>query len=126
MLKVLFKDAIKAPGKLLALCFVMYLASVSFFVAGFLVLLTARWLHKTMQQKAKAIEAAEAEAQAACVEAEKLAAAAKAAQAAKATPVTASVASSTSAANDTTATQPASTPRYAKSAVVIPFKTGTL
>ena len=126
MLKVLLKDAIKTPGKLLALCFVMYLASLSFFVAGFLALLAARWLHKTMQQKAKANEAAEAEAEAARVEAEKLAAASRAAQAAKATDVTASVASATSAANDTTAAEPTSNRRYAKSAVVIPLKTGTL
>jgi uncharacterized membrane protein len=127
MLKVLLKDAIKVPGKLLALCIVMYLASLSLFVAGFLLLLlAARWLHKAMQQKAKAIEAAEAEAEVARVEAERLAAASKAAEAAKATVPTASVASAASAANDTTAAGPTSTRRYAKSAVVIPFKTGTL
>ena len=126
MLKVLLKDAIKVPGKLFALCFVVYLASLSLFVAGFLLLLAARWLHKTMQQKAKAIEAAEAEAEVARVEAEKLAAASRAAEAARATVATASVASAASAANDTTAAAPTSTRRYAKSAVVIPFKTGTL
>jgi hypothetical protein len=126
MLKVLFKDSIKAPGKLLALCFVMYLASLSLFVAGFLVLLAIRWLHKTMQQKAKAIEAAKVETEVARVEAAKLAAASRAAQAAKPTAVTASVASATTAANDATAAEPTSNRRYAKSAVVIPFKTGTL
>jgi uncharacterized protein YdaU (DUF1376 family) len=127
MLKLLLKDAIKSPGKLLALCIVMYLASLSFFVAGFLVLLAARWIHKTMKQKVKAIETAEAEAEAeaARIEAEKLAAAAKAAQATKATVAAANVASATGAANDNTA-EPMSTPRYAKSAVVLPFKTGTL
>ncbi|MCI0150931.1 hypothetical protein KNO81_34240 [Paraburkholderia sediminicola] len=126
MLKILLKDAIKVPGKLVALCLVMYLASLSLFAEGFLLLLAARWLHKAMQQKAKAIEAAEAEAEVARVEAEKLAAASRAAEAARATVATASVASAASAANDTIAAAPTSTRRYAKSAVVIPFKTGTL
>jgi uncharacterized membrane protein len=130
MLTVLFKDAIKSPGKLLALCLVLYLATVSFFVAGFLALLAARWIQKSMQQKAKAIEAAEAEAEAARIEAEKLAAAARASQAAtraaKATVAAAPVASvAASAANDPNATPSTAAPQYAKSAVVIPFRTGT-
>jgi Zn-dependent protease with chaperone function len=130
MLKILFKDAIKSPGKLLALCLVLYLATVSFFVAGFLVLLAARWIQKSMQQKARAIEAAEAEAEAARIEAEKLAAAARASQAAaaaaKETVVVAPVASATGpAANDPNATRSTAVPQYARSAVVIPFRTGT-
>jgi hypothetical protein len=111
MLKLLFKDAIKTPGTLLALCFVMYLASMSFFVAAFLLLLAARWLQKTIQQKAKAVEAAEAEA--------------ARAQAAKPAVAPATVAPTVAAANEATAAQPAPKRQYAKSAVVIPFKAGT-
>ena len=122
MLKVLFKDAIKTPGKLLALCFVVYLGTISFVVAMFVMLLAARWVYVTMMKKAKAIEAAEAEAEAARIETEKLAAAAKAADAAKAR--TAAVAQATAAANDGAAV-PAPKKQYAKSAVVLPFKTGT-
>jgi hypothetical protein len=122
MLKVLFKDAIKTPGKLLALCFVVYLATISFVVDMFVMLLAARWVYVTMMKKAKAIEAAEAEAEAARIETEKLAAAAKAADAAKAR--TAAVAQATAAANDGAAV-PAPKKQYAKSAVVLPFKTGT-
>lgn len=116
MLKLLFKDAIKSPGKLLALCMVVYLATMSFFVAGFVFLLAARWLQKTMQKKAKALEAAEAEA----AKAEALKA--QAAQPVAAATVTATA---TAAANDTVAAPPAPKRQYAKSAVVIPFKTGT-
>lgn len=134
MLKVLLKDPIKTPGKLLALCIVMYLATVSFFVAAFLVLLTGRWLYKAMQNKTRAIEAAEKEAEAARVEAEKLAAIARTAEAARAAAAAASTTGATgttgattgtAAANDSSAAEPAAR-RYAKSAVVIPFRTGTL
>ncbi|APA90427.1 hypothetical protein BJG93_33095 (plasmid) [Paraburkholderia sprentiae WSM5005] len=122
MLKVMFKDALKTPGKLLALCLVVYLATISIVVAGFLILLAVSWVKVEMKKKAKAIEAAEAEAEAARIETEKLAAAARAADAAKVR--TADVAHATEAANDAAA-QPAPTKQYAKSAVVVPFRTGT-
>jgi hypothetical protein len=126
MLKVLFKDAIRSPGKLLALCLVVYLAAASFFVAGFLLLVAARWIQKSMQQKAKAIAAAEAEAEAARIEAEKLAAAARVAQTAKSAVADTPVASAAGpAANDPSASRSTAVPQYAKSAVVIPFKAGT-
>jgi hypothetical protein len=79
-------------------------------------------MYKAMMKKAKAIEAAEADAEAARIETEKLAAAARAADAAKAR--TAPVAHATPAANDPAA-KPAPMKQYAKSAVVVPFKTGT-
>jgi hypothetical protein len=119
MVKVLFKDAIKSPGKLFALCFVVYLATISIAVAGFLMLLAARWVSVEMKKKAKAIEAAEAEAEAARVEAEKLAASQRMATQVKAQAVPVATAS-----NDSVAT-PTPMKQYAKSAVVIPFKTGT-
>jgi hypothetical protein len=119
MLKVLFKDAIKSPGKLLALCFVVYFATISLAVAGFLILLAARWVMVEMKKKAKAIEAAEAEAEAARVEAEKLAASQRMAAQAKAQAVPVAPAS-----NDSVS-KPAPMKQYAKSAVVIPFRTGT-
>ncbi|NUX57938.1 hypothetical protein [Paraburkholderia youngii] len=122
MLKVLFNGALKTPGKLVALCLVAYLATISFVVCGLLMLLAARWVYKAMMKKAKAIETAEADAEAARIETEKLAAAARAADAAKAR--TAAVAHATAAANDPAA-QPAPMKQYAKSAVVVPFKTGT-
>lgn len=126
MLKVLFKDVLKSPGKLLALCLIVYLAAVSFFVAGFLLLVAARWIQKSMQQKAKAIAAAEAESEAARIETEKLAAAARAAQTAKTAVADTPVASAAGlAANDPSASQSTALPQYAKSAVVIPFRTGT-
>jgi flagellar biosynthesis component FlhA len=114
MLKLLFKDAIKTPGKLLALCLVVYLATISFFVLGFVLLLAARWLQKHMQQKAKALEAAEAEA-----------AKAKVTRTETAQPVVAAALKVAAAANDNVAVAPAPKRQYAKSAVVIPFKTGT-
>ncbi|MGF6782053.1 hypothetical protein [Paraburkholderia sp. GAS334] len=121
MLKHLFKDAIKSPVKLFLLCFVVYMAAASFLVAAFLFLLGARWLHKQMMLKAKALEAAEVEASKAEV--------AKAAEAVtvvatpvdvKATPAPASA----NAANDASV-EAAPAPQYAKSAVVLPFKTAT-
>jgi len=114
MLKLLLKDAIKHPGKLLALCFVVYLASMSFFVACFLALLGAGLARKSIQQKVKAAEAAEAEA-----------ANAEALKVQAAQPVAAATMTATAAANDTVAAPPAPKRQYAKSAVVIPFKTGT-
>ncbi|MGF6851157.1 hypothetical protein [Paraburkholderia sp. CI3] len=122
MLKVLFKDGFKTPGKLLALCLVVYLATISIVVAGFLILLAVSWVKFEMKKKAKAIEADEADAEAARIETEKLAAAARAADAAKAR--TAPVAHATAAANDP-AVKPAPIKQYAKSAVIVPFKTGT-
>jgi hypothetical protein len=118
MLTVLFKDAIKSPAKVLALCFIAYFATISFVVTVFLVLLAAHWVVKEMKKKGKAIFAAEAEAEAARIETEKLAA--RAAAEAKAEVASAA----TAAANDSNA-KPAPMKQYAKSAVVLPFKTGT-
>jgi hypothetical protein len=117
MLLVLFKDAIKSPAKVLALCFIAYFATISFIVSTFLLLIAAHWVVKEMK-KAKAIHAAEAEAEAARIEIEKLAARA----ATNAKPEVASAA--TAAANDSDV-KPAPAKQYAKSAVVLPFKTGT-
>jgi hypothetical protein len=114
MRKVLFRNAITSPGKLVALCFVVYFATISFAVAAFLLLLSARWVMVEMKKKAKAIEAAEA----ARAEAQKLASRQMAASGSVEN-VTASA-----AANDRVAA-PAPAKQYAKSAVVIPFKTGT-
>ncbi|REG45417.1 hypothetical protein B0G80_9012 [Paraburkholderia sp. BL6669N2] len=119
MLKVLFKNAITSPAKLLALCFVVYLATISFAVVGFLLLLSMRWLMVTMKKKAKAIEAAEAEAETARAEAEKLAASRQMAANGSVQDVPVATAS-----NDSVAA-PMPMKRYAKSAVIIPFKTGT-
>ncbi|MFM0756061.1 hypothetical protein [Paraburkholderia strydomiana] len=117
MLMVFFKDAIKSPAKVLALCFIAYFATISFVVFGLLVLLAIHWVVKEMKKKGKAILAAEADAEAARIEKEKLAARAGAEAKAE---VKAAV---TPAANDSSA-QPAATKQYAKSAVVLPFKTG--
>jgi uncharacterized protein YdaU (DUF1376 family) len=102
----------------LALCFIAYFATISFVVSTFLFLLAAHWVVKEMKKKAKAIHTAEAEAEAARIETEKLAARA----AANAKPEVASAA--TAAANDSNVKQ-APAKQYAKSAVVLPFKTGT-
>jgi hypothetical protein len=116
MLTVLFQDAIKSPRKVLALCFIAYFATISFVVSTFLVLLAAHWVVKEMKKKSKAILAAEAEA--ARIETEKLAA--RAAADAKV-----EVASAASAAANDSNVKPATMKQYAKSAVVLPFKTGT-
>lgn len=62
MLKLFVADVMKSPGKLLALCFVVYLAAMSFFVGLFLFLVAIHWVRKQIMLKAKAFEAAEAEA----------------------------------------------------------------
>ncbi|MGF6997373.1 hypothetical protein [Paraburkholderia sp. GAS32] len=121
MVQVLFKDAIKTPGKLLALCLIVYFASKSFVIGLFLFLLGVAWLVSAMKKKAKAILAAEAEAEAARVEAEKLAASARVAAQAKAQ----AAAMTGMAASNDSSIKPAPVKQYAKSAVVIPFKTGT-
>ncbi|MFL9995243.1 hypothetical protein PQR34_32400 [Paraburkholderia sediminicola] len=114
MLKPLFKDAIKTPWKLLALCLVVYLATLSLVVLIFVGFLAGHWLRKTIQQKTKALEAAEAEA--------------KRAEAATpivpAAPVVATVTPANPAVAPAAA-QPIPKRQYAKSAVVIPFRTGT-
>lgn len=117
MLMVLFKDAIKSPAKVLALCFIAYFATISFVVAAFLFLLGTHWVITAMKKKTKAILSAEADAEAARNEAEKLAARASA-------EVRPQAHAATAAANDSNAT-PAPMKQYAKSAVVLPFKTGT-
>ncbi|MGF6915891.1 hypothetical protein [Paraburkholderia sp. 40] len=122
MLIVFFKDAIKSPAKVLALCFIAYFATISFVVLGFLVLLAIHWVVKEMKKKGKAILAAEADAEAARIEKEKLAA--RAGAEAKAEVKAEVKAAVTPAANDSSV-QPAATKQYAKSAVVLPFKTGT-
>ncbi|OBR54037.1 hypothetical protein [Paraburkholderia tropica] len=62
MRKLFIEDVMKSPGKLLALCFIVYLASQSFFVGFFLFCLGVRWFRKQLVLKAKALETAEAEA----------------------------------------------------------------
>jgi hypothetical protein len=115
MLKLLLKDLLKSPGKLLALCLVLYLATISFFVGLFLVALVVHSLKKAIVTKAKALEAAEAEAARELADKAREQALAEAAQ--------------KSAAPTAAAAQPVqSAPQrqYAKSAVVIPLKrTGT-
>jgi hypothetical protein len=116
MLELFVKDVLKSPGKLVALCFVIFLASMSFFVGVFLVVATGYWLRKQLMLKAKALQAAEAEAdrvraEQARDEALKNASAANTAQAPSA---------------PTAAAQATPIRQYAKSAVVIPMKkTGT-
>lgn len=114
MLKLLFKDVITSPWKLLAMCLVVYLATLSLIVFIFVLFVAGHWIRKTIQQKTKALEAAEAEA--------------KRAQAAPpvvpVAPVVATVAPAQPAVAPAAA-QPAPKRQYAKSAVVIPFRTGT-
>jgi hypothetical protein len=117
MLEMIFKNAIKHPFKLLALCYVAYLASMSFFVVGLLLLLAAGWI----RQKVKAAAKAQAEAVA---ETER-------AEATKAKTVMAEPVAKVEhinvapAVNDITAAQPTPIRQYARSAVVIPFRSGT-
>ncbi|MBB4518260.1 hypothetical protein GGD68_007066 [Paraburkholderia fungorum] len=120
MLMMFFKDAIKSPAKTLALCFIAYFATISFVVFGLLVLLAIHWVVKEMKKKGKAILATEADAEAARVETEKLAAR----TAAEAKPDAKPAATTTAAANDSNA-KPTPRKQYAKSAVILPFKTGT-
>jgi hypothetical protein len=107
MLKLLLKDAIRSPFKLLAICMVAYLAATSFFVGIFVAVLAVRFFIQTMKKKAKELEAADAEA----------------ARAEAAKPVV--PASPAKAATPEEAVAPAPVRQYAKSAVVIPFRTGT-
>ncbi|TCK33427.1 hypothetical protein B0G84_7647 [Paraburkholderia sp. BL8N3] len=118
MLKVLLKDAIKSPATVLALCFIVYFATISFVVSGFLFVLAAHWVVKEIKKKEKGILAAEADAEAARIETEKLVARAAAEAKAQVAPA------ATAASNDNNA-KPAPMKQYAKSAVVLPFKTGT-
>ncbi|WP_321817839.1 MULTISPECIES: hypothetical protein [unclassified Paraburkholderia] len=116
MLELFVKDVLKSPGKLVALCFVIYLASMSFFVGVFLAAATVYWVRKQLMLKARAIQAADAElerqrADQVRDEALRQAAAASAFQ----TPAV------PAAANQATPAR-----QYARSAVVIPMKkTGT-
>ncbi|MGQ7932225.1 hypothetical protein [Paraburkholderia sp. D1E] len=112
MLKLLLKDATKTPWKLLALCLVVYLATLSLVVFIFVAFLAGHWLRKTIQQKTKALEAAEAK---------------RAEAATPVVPAAPAVATVTPAnpAVAPAAAQPAPKRQYAKSAVVIPFRTGT-
>lgn len=117
MLELLFKHLFRSPGKLLALCLVVYLAAQSFFVGVFLAIVAARWVHKHLVLKAKALEAAEADA------ARELAD--KAREQAQAAAAQKSAGAATPAAEVATAASPVQR-QYAKSAVVIPMKkTGT-
>ena len=110
MLKFLLANALRSPGRLLALCVVIYIASQSFFVALFVVGLVIAAIRSEIKKKLKAAEVQEAEAKQA--EAEQLRSDIATAQPAKtevpAEPV-----------------KPAPVREYAKSAVVIPFRTGT-
>lgn len=114
MLKLLFKDAIKTPWKLLALCLVAYLASMSVIVFIFLALLGCQWVRSTIQKNARALASAGTESNRT----------EPASPVTPVTPATATVACPTPAAS--VGVSP-STPKrqYAKSAVVIPFRTGT-
>ncbi|MGU7775636.1 hypothetical protein ACV229_36475 [Burkholderia sp. MR1-5-21] len=112
MLKRLFKNAIKSPFKLFALCMVVYLATMSMFVAGFIVLLAGSWLRTEIAKQRKAMEEADAAERAEAAEAAKLAKQ-RVAQATAA------------AANDDVAHPTPPNQRYAKSAVVLPLKTGS-
>ncbi|CAG9208285.1 hypothetical protein EHZ19_24935 [Paraburkholderia bannensis] len=115
MLKLFVGDVMKSPGKLLALCLVVYLATMSFFVGLFLFLVAIHWVRKQIMLKAKAFEAAEAEAareRANEVREQALKADAKPAE--QVAPVSVAVA------------QVTPVRQYARSAVVIPMKkTGT-
>lgn len=114
MLNLLFKDAIRTPWKLLALCLVVYLATLSLVVFIFVAFLGGHWIRKTIQKKTRALDAAEAEA--------------KRAEAAPPVVPAAPVVATVTPANPAVApgaAQPAPKRQYAKSAVVIPFRTGT-
>lgn len=110
MLKLFLANALKSPGRLLALCVVIYIASHSFFVGLFVVGLVIAAIRSEIRKKVKAAEAQQAEAKQA--EAEQLRSDLAKAQSEKteipAEPV-----------------KPAPAREYAKSAVVIPFRTGT-
>jgi hypothetical protein len=112
MLDLLIKDVLKSPGKVLALCLIVYLATLSFFVCLFLGALGARWLYK----KAKALEAAEREAARERAD--------KARE--QAQPEAQKSAATVSPASAGVTVDTAPKRQYAKSAVVIPLKkTGT-
>ncbi|HHX4058055.1 TPA: hypothetical protein ACU967_006915 [Burkholderia contaminans] len=107
MLTLLFKSAFKSPFKLLALCLVLYIATTSFFVAGIVMLAVAHWAKTEFDKRRRAAQAPEvAERPAGSDAAQQLHRAAK-----------------VPAANDATESTPKR--QYAKSAVVIPIKTGT-
>ncbi|MDQ7980359.1 hypothetical protein QYH69_24275 [Paraburkholderia sp. SARCC-3016] len=107
MLKLLLRNATTSPGKVLAVCLVLYLASMSFFVGIFVAVLAVRFFIQTMKKKAKELEAADAEA----------------ARSEAARPVV--PAAPVAAAMPEESVSPAPVRQYAKSAVVIPFRTGT-
>ncbi|MFC0403148.1 hypothetical protein [Paraburkholderia rhizosphaerae] len=107
MLKLLLKDAIKSPFRLLALCMAVYLAATSFFVGLFVAVLAVRFVVKFMKEKAKAIATEAADA-------------ARAEAAIPVMPVSPAVTATPEA-----AVEPTPAPQYAKSAVIIPFRTGT-
>lgn len=114
MRKQFVEDVLKSPGKLVALCCIVYLATMSFFVGFFLFCLAIRWVRKQVALKAKAIEAADAEAARSHADQERERAL-RAAAAAQSTPP-----------SPPTIDQPVAPRQYARSAVVIPLKkTGT-
>ncbi|WP_175772993.1 hypothetical protein [Paraburkholderia phenazinium] len=117
MLELLFKNAIKHPGKLLALCFVAYLATMSFVVFGLLLLLAVGWIRQKVRAAAKA--QAEAQAEARRAEAARV-------KAVNPDPVAKVETVNVAPATNDAAIAPAAPPRqYARSAVVIPFRSGT-
>jgi hypothetical protein len=107
MLKLLLKNAIRSPFKLFAACMVVYLAATSFFVGLFVAVLFARFVMQTMKKKAKELESA----------------AADAARAEAVKPVVPASPAQVASPEDAVASAPVR--QYAKSAVVIPFRTGT-
>lgn len=110
MLKLLLANALRSPGRLLALCVVIYIASISFFVGLFVVVLVIAAVRSEIKKKLKAAEAQATETKQA--EAEQLRSDFAKAQSEK-TEVPAEPG------------KPAPVREYAKSAVVIPFRTGT-
>ncbi|HKR42211.1 MAG TPA: hypothetical protein VJU59_21480 [Paraburkholderia sp.] len=114
MRKLFVEDVLKSPGKLLALCFIVYLAATSFFVGIFLCFVAVRWFRKQLVLKAKALEAADAEA------------ARERANEAREQALNTATANAAAQASPTPVTQTPPARQYARSAVVIPMKkTGT-
>jgi hypothetical protein len=118
MFKHLLKDAFKSPWKLLGVCLVIYMASMSMFVSGILVLAGIRHLRREHRGKMKAMRETEIREHG---ESD--------AQAKADAPVAhqANTIKRQAAANDAIqqSASKQTQKQYAKSAVVVPFKTGS-
>ncbi|RQM59657.1 MULTISPECIES: hypothetical protein [Burkholderia] len=106
MLKLLCKNAIRSPFKVLALCMVVYIASMSLFVVGLLVLIAGNWLRGEIAKQRTAMQEAEAAERAEAADAARLV-------------------KQRAAANDDVAEPTTPSRQYAKSAVVRPLETGS-